>query len=495
MTQNGSFYITTTLPYVNAKPHVGHALEFVRADALARYKALTGYEVFLNTGTGEHGIKIHQKAQQEGKDIKEYVDEYSENILKLTRQLGMATDVPDIKFNFVRTTDEKHIKAAQEFWKSCNEKGYIEKRNYKGLYCTSCELFVSERDVINGKCVNHPGKELIEIEEENYFFKASEFSKKLLEHFKGNSSFVIPESRSNEMKALLERGLEDFSISRVKEKMPWGVPVPGDDTQVMYVWFDALVNYVDVIGWPEDMENFNKWWPVTQYCGKDNTRQQSVMWQAMLLSVGLPMSKQIIVNGFVMGDGGVKMSKSLGNVIDPVEIIDEYGTEALRYYLLREVHPFEDSPFTMEKFAESYNANLVNGLGNLVSRVMKMSENFGTDYTEEQINEVIEGSYDDMFIHGNDSMYHKHTGLYDFSSAMDEIWKEIQGGDEYIQKTEPFKVVKDNKGKAQEDVFAVIHTLIKVAHMLKPMMPETSKKVLQAVRENKKPTEPLFPRK
>lgn len=494
MEQLKPFYITTTLPYVNAKPHVGHALEFVRADALARYKVLSGYEVFLNTGTDEHGIKIHQRAEEQGIDTQTYVDEYSENIRALTEQLGMATDMSGITFNFVRTTDENHKKAAQAFWKLCDEKGYIEKRTYKGKYCVSEELFVPEKDIDReGRWKEHPDKELIDIEEENYFFKASEFSKQLLKHFNANPYFVVPESRANEMKALLERGLEDFSISRVKEKMPWGVPVPEDDTQVMYVWFDALVNYIDVIGWPDDMKKFEEWWPVTQYCGKDNTRQQSVMWQAMLLAAGLPMSKQVIVNGFVTGEGGVKMSKSLGNVVDPVALIEEYGTDALRYYVLREVHPFEDSPFTVELFAESYNANLVNGIGNLVSRVMKMSEDFGTEYTEEQINEVIEAAHEDIFDQGSE--YRKAIEEFRFNDAMDYVWEQIGEADEFIQKTEPFKTVKENKQKAQEDVFTCIHTLIRVAHLLKPMMPETSEMILKAVRENKKPEKPLFPRK
>lgn len=491
MEKQKPFYITTTLPYVNAKPHLGHALEFIRADALARYKALSGYEVFLNTGTDEHGVKIYQKAKEEGKDPQEYADESHQNIRDLTRRLGMATDVPNITFNFIRTTDPGHIKAAQEFWKVCDQNGYIEKRKYKGLYCVSCELFISEKDAVDGKCPDHPDKELVEIEEENYFFKASEFSKTLLDHFEKNPYFVVPESRANEMKAFLERGLEDFSISRVKEKMPWGVPVPGDNTQVMYVWFDALSNYIEAIGWPGDLEKFEKWWPVTQYCGKDNTRQQSAMWQAMLLAAGLPLSRQIVVNGFVLGEGGIKMSKSVGNVVDPVELIEKYGIDALRYYVLREVHPFEDSAFTKERFAESYQANLVNGLGNLVSRTMKMSEDFGVQYNEKQIEEVIEALEEDVYFQGSD--FRKAIEEFKWNEAMDMIWKEVGEADEYIQKTEPFRTVKENKEKAQQDVFTVVHQVIKISLMLKPMMPETSEKILKTVRDNKKP-ESLFPK-
>lgn len=486
------FYITTTLPYVNTKAHVGHALEFVRADAVARYKALSGHEVFLNTGADEHGLKIYQKAKEEGVEVQEYVDEYAGHLRDLTEKLGMATDVPGITFNFERTTDDKHKKAAEKFWNICKEKGYIEKRKYKGLYCVPDELFVQEKDLVDGRCPNHPDKELEEIEEENYFFKASAFSEKLLEYYEKNPDFILPKERMNEMKSLLQKGLEDFSISRVKEKMPWGVPVPDDPEQVMYVWFDALVNYLDAIGWPDDMESFSKWWPVVQYCGKDNTRQQSAMWQSMLLAAGIEHSGKVVVNGFVTS-GGVKMSKSVGNIVDPVELIDEYGIDALRYYVLREVHPFEDSDLTKDRFAEVYNANLVNGLGNLVSRVMKMSEDFGTKYTEGQIQEVIEAEEDDVF--SVDSDYRKNIEEYRWNDAMDSIWKVIQDTDEYIQKTEPFKVIKENEEKAREDVFKCVHSLIKIAHMLKPAMPETSQKIVEAVSSNKKPAESLFPRK
>lgn len=489
-----SFYITTTLPYVNAKPHIGHALEFIRADAIARYKALQGHPVFFNTGADEHGLKIYQKAQAEGKEIQTYVDENAEHIKTMIEMLGMATDVPNITFNFSRTTDEKHIKAAQKFWKLCDEKGFIEKRTYKGLYCVGDELFMTEKELVNGRCPNHPDQELEEIEEENYFFKASSFTERLLEEYEKNPQFILPEARLNEMKSLLKQhGLEDFSISRVKEKMPWGVPVPGDEDQVMYVWFDALINYIVAIGWPDDMESFEKWGRMTQYCGKDNTRQQSAMWQAMLLSVGLPLSKQIIVNGFVTAEGGIKMSKSLGNVVDPVELINEYGTDALRYYVLREVHPFEDSAFTLERFKETYNANLVNGLGNLLSRVLKMSEDFGVQYTEEQIGEIIERIEEDVFELNRE--YRTSIESFNLMSAMDEIWKEVKSADTFIQETAPFKMVKENKTKAQEDVYTCILSLIKIAHMLRPMMPDTAEKMFKSIRVNKKPEESLFPRK
>ncbi|MCI5108634.1 MAG: methionine--tRNA ligase [Candidatus Pacebacteria bacterium] len=486
------FYITTTLPYVNTKAHVGHALEFIRADTLARYKALTGFEVFLNTGADEHGVKIYQKAKEEGRDVQEYVDEYAKHLEDLTIKLGMARDVDGITFNFTRTTNKEHTEAAKKFWNICKENGYIEKRKYKGLYCVSDELFIPEKDLVNGRCPNHPDKDLEEVEEENYFFKASAFSEELVDLYENNPDFIFPKERLNEMKSLVEKGLEDFSISRLAEKMPWGIPVPYDPEQVMYVWFDALVNYINVIGWPDDLDSFNKWWPVTQYCGKDNTRQQAAMWQSMLMAANLPPSRRIVVNGFVTS-GGVKMSKSLGNIVDPLELIDEFGIDALRYYVLREVNPFEDSDLTKKRFLEVYNANLVNGLGNLVSRVMKMSEDFGVSYTNEQITEVIEAEREDVF--SVDSKYREGAEEYRFNDAMDAVFKVVQETDEFIQKEEPFKVIKENKEKALQDVFTCVHSVIKISQMLLPMMPETSEKIVQAVLENKKPEEPIFPRK
>ncbi|MBI5005046.1 MAG: methionine--tRNA ligase, partial [Candidatus Lloydbacteria bacterium] len=272
--------------------------------------------------------------------------------------------------------DPGHKKAAQAFWKKCKANGDIYKKKYQGLYCVSDEIFLMEKDLVNGKCPHHQNQEPVMIEEENYFFAFSKYQKPLLELYEKHPDFVVPESRFNEIKKFVERGLEDFSISRLKAKMPWGVPVPEDDEHVMYVWFDALVNYISTIGWPDDTGTFEKWWPVVQIAGKDNLGHQAGRFQAMLLSAGLPPSKQIMIHGFITS-GGEKMSKSVGNVVNPFDLIERYGTDAVRYYLLREISPFEDGDFTEEKFIEAYNANLANGLGNLVSRVMKMATSYG----------------------------------------------------------------------------------------------------------------------
>ena len=377
MNPKKSFYLTTTLPYVNAPLHMGHALEFVRADTIARYKKLAGYDVFFNTGTDEHGMKIYEKAVEQGISPKEFTDQGFEIFKEQLKMFGMSEDI-----HFVRTTDTHHEMAAQEFWKKVLNNGYIYKKSYQAKYCVGCESEKTDSELVNDECPIHPGRKLELISEENYFFKFSEFGDKLLAFYKKNPNFVIPDFRLNEMKNFINGGLQDFSISRLKSKMPWGIEVPDDSEHVMYVWFDALVNYISTLGWPDNLENFEKYWVngnPTQYCGKDNTRFQAVMWQAMLIAADVSNSHQIVVNGFITAEGGVRMSKSLGNGVDPKDIVNEYGTDALRYFLLREVGSFEDSPFTLERFKNAYNSGLANGLGNLVSRAMNMAVSYDVD--------------------------------------------------------------------------------------------------------------------
>ncbi|MBY0328980.1 methionine--tRNA ligase, partial [Patescibacteria group bacterium] len=372
------FYITTTLPYVNAPLHMGHALEFIRADTIARYKTLLGFDVFFNTGTDEHGQKIHNTATALGKTPQAFVDEGFSIVKEQIKSFGVTDAV-----HYVRTTDEQHCAAAQEFWNRVQSNGYIYKKNYEAKYCVGCESEKTDSELVEGKCIDHPYLEIEIINEENYFFQFSAFQEKLLAFYEQNPNFIVPALRFNEMKSFVEGGLHDFSISRIKEKMSWGVPVPGDDAQVMYVWFDALVNYISTLGWPNDDVSFEKYWmngTPTQYCGKDNTRFQGVMWQAMLMAADIPNSHKIVVNGHITGAGGVKMSKSLGNVVDPLVISYKFSPDVLRFFLLREVTSFEDSPFTNERFLESYQANLANGLGNLVSRIMKMVVSYEVDY-------------------------------------------------------------------------------------------------------------------
>ena len=468
------FYITTPLPYVNAAPHIGFALEIVQADIIARYRKLVGDEVIFNTGTDEHGIKIYRKALEEKKDPQEYVDEYAKKFASLKEVLNLSYT------NFIRTTDEHHKKAVEAFWEKCFEAGDIYKKLYPVKYCVGCELenTASELDG-DGRCLIHPHLEIETIEEENYFFRWSKYQNELLKLYETRPDFVVPETRLHEIKNFVARGLEDFSISRRKEKMPWGIAVPGDPEHVMYVWFDALVNYISTLGWPEDEKTFNDFWPGVQLAGKDNLRQQSAMWQAMLMSAGLPISKQILIHGFITS-GGEKMSKSLGNVIDPVELVEKYGTDALRYFLARHIHPHEDSDFTIERFEDAYNGNLANGLGNFAARVMQLAQT----YLPESVR-VEEEKFPVTYSEALDN--------YDYESAINYIFKRIGAADLKITETEPFKLVKTDPEKGKKIISELVGELYLVVRLLNPFMPETSEKIKKAVAENKKP-ETLFQR-
>lgn len=472
------FYITTTLPYVNADPHIGFALEIVQADILARYNALQGNDVFFNTGTDEHGLKIYQKAKEEGKEIQAYVDEYAARFRSLKEKLELKDDL-----HFIRTTDSQHKAAAQELWQRCMKAGDIYKKKYKGLYCVGDEMFLKESDLVNGRCPNHPTMDPIEIEEENYFFRLSKYQKQLEEYLSGE--VIVPEWRREEALNFVKRGLEDFSISREKARLSWGVPVPDDDSQVMYVWFDALTNYISTLGWPDDREgNFDKFWnkgTTLQLAGKDQVRFQSIMWQGMLLSAGLATTKDVVYHGFITS-GGQKMSKSIGNVIDPYAIVDEYGADALRIFLARHVHPFEDSDVTMEKFKESYNADLANGLGNLSARILTLGQS--------NLDTSIDRPDADSF----PKEYTEAIERYEYNAAADHIWSRIKALDGKLTSEKPFAVVKEDREKGQRMIQECLAELYLIARLLQPFMPKTSDAIKAAVLANKKP-ENLFPRK
>lgn len=477
---NNKFYITTTLPYVNAKPHLGFALEIIQADIIARYHILMGDEVVFNTGTDEHGVKIYRKAQEEGKGSQAYVDEYAAKFDDLKDALNLSYT------NFIRTSDEAHMKAAQEFWKICDKNGDIYKKAYKIKYCVGCELEKTDSELEDGRCSIHPTSEIELIEEENYFFRWSKYQDALLKFYEENPDFVIPEFRFNEIKNFVKKGLQDFSISRLKEKMPWGVPVPGDETQVMYVWFDALINYISTLGWPGDIKKFEGFWgtedsrKAVQVAGKDNLRQQSAMWQGMLLSAGLPLSKHVIIHGFITSEGQ-KMSKSVGNVIDPLEVVEKFGTDALRYWVAKEANTFEDSDFTWDKFKDSYNADLANGLGNLASRILKMAET-NLDGPIEIPPETIPTSFKDAM------------DEFDIKRAAGMIWDDVRRLDHYIQEKQPFVLIKTNPKDAKEIIQELVINLYAIAEMLNPILPGTSETIKELVKENKSPEKPLFPR-
>lgn len=464
------FYLTTTLPYVNADPHLGFAMEIVQADIIARFHQLSGEEVVFNTGTDEHGTKIYEAALAQNKDPQTYTDEYAKRFDSLKQSLNLSYT------NFIRTTNPDHKKAAQEFWKRCFQNGDIYKKNYKVKYCVGCELEKTDSELENAHCPVHPNLEIQEIAEENYFFKFSKYQEPLLALYKNNPDFVLPDYRLKEIHEFVQNGLQDFSISRLKEKLPWGVPVPGDDKHVMYVWFDALVNYISTIGWPVDEEKFNSYWPGIQFAGKDNLRQQSAMWQAMLMSAKLPSSKQIIIHGFITSSGQ-KMSKSLGNVINPFELVEKYGTDPIRFFIAHDLNTFEDSDVTLERVAESYNSNLANGLGNLVARVAKICEknNIKTPTTVSEF----------------DSQVVKALNKYLFNEALGVIWEKITEADRRINETRPWELSEIDSHPILEELVLKIQN---IAFNLQPFMPETAEKILAQFSKEIKSSTPLFPR-
>src|SRR3989344_4863445 len=361
------FYITTTSSYVNADPHIGYALELLQADAITRFKKQTCYEVAFGYGTDEHGLKIYKKASEAKKSPQEYCDKKVKKCMELKKLLNLSST------HFMRSTDPFHVKAAQEFWNRCYKNGDIYKKNYRIKYCYGCELEKTDSDLENGICPIHPNLKIENYKEENYFFKFSKYQKKLLAFYEKNKDFVLPKHRLTEIERFVKKGLQDFSISRLKSKMPWGVDVPNDPDHVMYVWFDALVYYISTLGWPSKLTEYQKFWPGIQAAGKDNLRQQSAIWQAMLMSAGLPNSKQIFIHGFITSEGK-KISKSLGNVIDPYGLVKQYGINAIRYYLLKEIPPSDDGDFSQRRMQEIYEADLANELGNLASRLTNLAE-------------------------------------------------------------------------------------------------------------------------
>jgi len=475
------FYITTTIPYVNAQPHIGFALELVQTDVIARYHRLLGEEVAFNMGTDEHGVKIYQKAIELGKDPQQYVDEMTESFKKILKTLNISNT------HYVRTTDPHHKKAAQEFWNRCFASGDIYKAKYKIKYCIGCELEKTDSELENGRCILHPNLTIEEREEENYFFKFSKYQKLLLKLYNNNPDFVLPNFRLNEIKRFVEDGLQDFSVSRLKSKMPWGVPVPDDPDQVMYVWFDALVNYISTLGWPEDEKTFSDFWPGTQTAGKDNLRQQSAIWQAMLLSAGLPNSKQILIHGFITAEGQ-KMSKSLGNVIDPFKVVEKYGVDVVRYYLLREIPSYEDGDFSYKKLEERYNGDLANGLGNLVQRIATLIDsNLDGEliFKEELIDKEVRDKMRENF-----KSYRKNIDEFKLHEALGNVWEIVNYANVYVDDKKPWKL-KDRPDEFLKVMTNLTLMVTTTSWDLYPFMPETADKIFEIMGMEERMDAPL----
>jgi methionyl-tRNA synthetase len=464
--------------YTNSPPHIGFAFESIQADVLARYHRLLGEETFFLTGTDEHGTKVAKAAEEAGKNPKEFVDEISEKVRALKEILNLSNN------DFIRTTDQKrHWPAVKKVWLKLKENGDIYKKKYQAFYCSGCEAFLTRRDLVDGKCAVHQIEPEI-VDEENYFFKLSKYEREIKRAIEKDEMKIVPESRKNEILSFIGQGLEDVSFSRPREKLSWGIPVPNDPTQTLYVWADALTNYISAIGYFEETEQFKKLWPADVHCiGKDIVRFHAIIWPAMILSLGLPLPKTIFVHGFITV-GGQKMSKSLGNVIDPFELVKKYGTDAVRYFLLREIPPTEDGDFTYEKFEKRYNSDLAAGLGNLVARVITLAKKLKTQNS----NLKFQNSKLKREILTKKEKWKKSLDEFKFNEVLKSIWDLISFCDRYIEKEKPWQ-----KSPKQKIVISdLVSTLKEISNLLNPFLPQTSEKILKQI-ETKKP-EILFPR-
>ncbi len=452
--QKNSFYVTTSIAYANAKPHIGYAMELIQADTLARYNSIHGKKTYFLTGTDEHGQKLYDAAISQNRHPKEYVDELSRTFLELTKSLQLCND------GFVRTTDPNHKAAAQKLWLAC--KSDIYKGKYSGLYCIGCEKYYTDSETEDENCPIHQTK-LKFLEIDSYFFSLSRYSKQLYEIIANNSLRIVPEKRRNEMLSFIESGLEDISISRPKSQLEWGVEVPNDSDNVMYVWFDALTNYVSAIGYKENSDKFNKFWPADVHVvGKDIARFHCLLWPAMLISAGLQPPSSIFIHSFITSNGH-KMSKSLGNVIDPVDYLDMYGVEAVRYYLLRYIPSYDDGDFTRERFEEVYNSDLANTLGNLVSRLAAMLHKYSCGkYVAVKTKAV---DIEELLI------------KFKFDRCLDQLFKRISTLNATIDQEKPWLLYQTDQEKTKSILNELTSELLAISKSLKPFLPETSKRI------------------
>lgn len=463
-------YITTAIPYMNGDPHIGHAMDYCLADVCARYLRMRGAEVRMQVGTDEHGSKIWQKAEELGLPVQEFVDEKAKVFRDFIAELDISyTD-------FVRTTDKEHEKRVQEIWRKLEEHIYL--AEYEGWYCTGCERFITQKEYEenDGVCPDHK-KTYEKLKEENYYLRISDFKERIKKAIETNEMLILPEFRKKEILRLIEDS-PDVSISRPRTQLEWGVPVPGDETQVMYVWMDALANYITVLGYPE--KEISDWWPArAQFVGKDILRFHAVIWPAILIGLGLKLPRTLVSHGMVLADGQ-KMSKSIGNVVEPTEVIRTHGIDAFRYYFLRHVDTFNDADFTWEKFENAYNNELANDLGNLVQRLGTMirKNEIAVEVKEAELTEE----------------YCQLMEKYEFSRAFDYAWEKVQAVNRKIDETKPWTLARSGESeKLKACLQELVDDLLAANRMLSPFLPETTKKILDIFKDNV-PLVPLFPK-
>ena len=469
------FYITTAIPYVNAPPHIGHALEFVQADTVARYHRLLGEETCLLSGADENALKNVQAAEKEKTPIQEFIDKNAKKFQELAKKLSVKIDI------FQRGSDKKnHFFSSQKLWRLCEAKGDIYQKKYKGLYCVGCETFYTP-DELNekGECFEHPGKKLEEVSEKNYFFKLSKYQKQLINIISKDELKIYPDFRKKEVFNFLKQPLLDISISRTNERARnWGVPVPDDDTQRIYVWFDADNIYQSGIGFGWNEKLYRKWWPADVHViGKGIIRFHAIYWIAFLLSAGLSLPKSLFVHGYLTIEGQ-KMSKTLGNVIDPFALVNKYGTDAVRYYLLREIPPFDDGDYSESRMKELYNSDLANELGNLVSRLTTLAEK-----DEITVNNETVKQFNNLTI--------QQFNSFQFNLILEDIWNQIKRLNKEIDDFAPWKKSSEER---KDFLLQCFKTLKSIAWQLQPFLPETAEKIIKATTGKIKKTPPLFPK-